>query len=111
MKTRTYVTFLVSGALALLAFGATMIVHGGWQAAAAAFAVLTGGAFLTSLISMRASAERLASPASRPVRRRAIARHAPAAEPRREATPAAMAPTPPARPEPRPRPRLSSNPS
>jgi hypothetical protein len=36
MKTRTYATILVSGALALLAFGATMIVHGGWQAVLAA---------------------------------------------------------------------------
>jgi hypothetical protein len=47
--TRTYGTLLVSGAVAPLAMAAAMIAHGGWQAALAAFAELTGIAFLLSL--------------------------------------------------------------
>ena len=108
---RTYRTLLVSGALAPLALGATMIVHGDWQAALWAFGGLPGGAFLLSLTRLLAVGERLAWPAPSAPRRRALARPAPAAEPRPEAVPSAVAPPRPARPEPRPRARLSSSPS
>jgi hypothetical protein len=108
---RTFVRLLVSGALGLLAFGATTIVHGGWQAALAALAMFAGGAFLLSFISLLMAGERLMSPAPSPPQRRPIARHAPAAAPRPEASPPAVAPPEPARPEPRARPRLSPTPS
>jgi hypothetical protein len=108
---RTYVRLLVSGALGLLAFGATTIVHGGWQPALAALAIFAGGVFLASFVSLLMTGERLMSPAPSPARRRPIARRAPAAAPRREAAPPAAAPQEPARPEPRARPRLSPTPS
>jgi hypothetical protein len=75
---RTYRTLLVSGALAALAVAATMIVPGDWQAALAAFAAITGGAFLLSLTRLLAIGERLAWPAPSAPRRRAPARPAPA---------------------------------
>jgi hypothetical protein len=108
---RTYVTFLVSGTLTLLAFGATMFVQGGWQSALVAFAVLTGAGFLTSFISLLATGERLASPAPGLARGRALAQHAPAVERRREPAPQPVAVSRPARTAPRPRGRLSSAPS
>jgi hypothetical protein len=74
---RTYRTLLVSGALAALTLGATMIVPGDWQAALAAFAGITGGGFLLSLTRLLAIGERLASPAPSAPRRRALARPAP----------------------------------
>jgi hypothetical protein len=107
---RTYRTLLVSGALAPLALGASMIAHGDMQAALAAFAELSGGAFLLSLTRLLAIGHHLAWTAPSTPRRRALPRPAPAAEPRREAAPSAAAPPRPARPEPRPRPRLSSTP-
>jgi hypothetical protein len=108
---RTYVRLLVSGALGLLAFGATTIVHGGWQAALAALAIFAGGVFLGSLIPLLMTGERLMSPPPSPARRRPIARRAPTVAPRREAAPPAVAPQEPARPEPRARPHLSPTPS
>jgi hypothetical protein len=89
---RTYRTLLMSGALAALAGGAAMIVHGDWQAASVAFAGLTGGAFLRSLTRLLAIGDGLAWPAPSAPRRRALARPAPAAKPRREAAPSAVAP-------------------
>jgi hypothetical protein len=108
---RTYRTLLVSGALVPLALGAAMIAQGDWQPALAALAGLIGGAFLLSLTRLLAIGERLAWPAPGAPRRRAPARPAPAAKPRREAAPSAVAPPRPARPRPRPRARLSSTPS
>jgi hypothetical protein len=109
---RTYVTFLVSGTLTLLAFGATMFVQGGWQSALAAFAVLTGAGFLTSFILLITTGERLPSPAPRLARGRAIAaQRAPAVERRREPAPKTVAEFRPAPTGPRPRGRLSSAPS
>jgi hypothetical protein len=61
--TRTYRTFLVSGALAALMLGATMIWHGDWQPVLGAFAGLSGGAFLLSLTRLMAIGERPAAPA------------------------------------------------
>jgi hypothetical protein len=37
---------------------ATVIVHGGWQAVAAALAIFSGGAFVLTLAAIRAAAER-----------------------------------------------------
>jgi hypothetical protein len=108
---RTFVRLLVSAAVGLLAFGATIIVSGGWQPALAALAIFAGGAFLVSLISLLVTGERLLSPAPSPARRRPIARRAPAPAPRREAAPPVVAPPEPARPEARARPRLSPTPS
>jgi hypothetical protein len=105
---RTYRTLLVSGALAALTWAATMIVHGHWQSALAAFAGLCGGAFLLSLTRLLAIGDRQRWPAASPSRRRALAGPAPAAEPRRGVAPSAVAPP---RPAPRPRARLSSTPS
>jgi hypothetical protein len=76
---RTYRTLLVSGALAPLALGATMIVDGDWRAALPALAGLSGVVFLLSLTRLLAIGERLARPA-------------PAAEPRRKTAPSAVAP-------------------
>jgi hypothetical protein len=70
---RTYRTLLVSGALAALAG-------------------LAGGAFLLSLTRLLAIGDRPAWKAPSASRRRALARPAPAAEPRREAAPSAVAP-------------------
>jgi hypothetical protein len=89
---RTYRTLLVSAALAPLAMGATMIANGDWQAALAAVAGLTAGAFLIGLTRLLAIAERPASPARSAPRRRALAGPTPAAEPRREPAPSAVAP-------------------
>jgi hypothetical protein len=66
-----YKTLLVSGALAPLALGATMIVHGGWRAALPAFAALAGLAFVVSLIRLLVIVERLAWAAPSAPRRRA----------------------------------------
>jgi hypothetical protein len=55
---RTYMTFLGSGALTLIGFGATILVQGGWQAVAAAFAILQGLVFASTFIALRVAAER-----------------------------------------------------
>jgi hypothetical protein len=60
---RTHRTLLVSGALAPLAWGASMIVHGDSQAALAAVAGLPAGAFLLSVTRLFAIGDRLAWPA------------------------------------------------
>ena len=54
----TYITFLASGALTLIGFGATLVVQGGWQAVAAAFAILQGLVFASTFIALRVAAER-----------------------------------------------------
>jgi hypothetical protein len=105
---RAYLTFLVSGALALIAFVATMLLQGGWQAVLAAFAVLAGAGCLTGLIALLTTGERLASPAPSGAHQRASARPAPAAKDRPEAAPEPAAPPEPSRPGPRTRPRLPS---
>jgi hypothetical protein len=63
---RTHRALLVSGALALLASSASMIVHGDWQAALTAFAGPAAGAFLVSLTRLLAIGDRLALPARPP---------------------------------------------
>jgi hypothetical protein len=55
---RLYIRFLGSGALGLGGLGATMVVHGGWQAVAAAFAILQGLVFVLTFITICAAGER-----------------------------------------------------
>jgi hypothetical protein len=92
---RTYRALLVSGALAPLTLGATMIVHGDWQSALWPVAGLAAGAFLLGLIRLLAIGERRASPAPRAARDRALVQPATAMESRREA---ALSPVAPPRP-------------
>jgi hypothetical protein len=77
---RTYRALVVSGPLAALALGATMIAQGDWQSALGALAGLSGGAFLLTLTRLLAIGERPAA----------------VAEPRREAAPPPGAPPRPA---------------
>lgn len=79
-----FVRFLVSGAIALAAFGATLDLQGGWQATTMAIAVLAGVVSVTSFFSLRARGERNASTAPRPPRARPTAERAPRPERRRE---------------------------
>jgi hypothetical protein len=58
MELKTYRTLLVSGALATLALGATMIAQGDWQPPFAAVGWLSGGIFLMSLTRLLAMADR-----------------------------------------------------
>jgi hypothetical protein len=104
---RIHRTLLMSGALAALAWGAAMIMQGDLQSALAAFAGLTGGAFLLTLTRLLAIGERPALPAPSAPRQQALARPSPAAEPRRATAPSAAAPARPAPPGPRPRTRMS----
>jgi hypothetical protein len=59
---RAYKRLLVFGALTLIGMAATIIVQGGWQAAAAAFAIFTGGGFTLTFAALRAASERPRSP-------------------------------------------------
>lgn len=54
---RRSIWLLGSGALTLVGLGATLIVQGGWQAVAAAFAILQGLVFASSLIALQMAAE------------------------------------------------------
>jgi hypothetical protein len=54
----TYHRFLGSGAIALGALAAVLIVNGGWQAVAAALALFGGLGFVLSFISLGAASER-----------------------------------------------------
>ena len=55
---RTYHTLVGSAVLVLAAFGAVLVVHGGWQAVAAAVAISAGLVFLLSFLRLRAAADR-----------------------------------------------------
>lgn len=61
-------TLFISQAVTVVAFGAMLVVQGGWQAAASAIAMLGGFVFLLSYISMLARGERLASERQRLLR-------------------------------------------
>jgi hypothetical protein len=93
---RTHRTLLVSGALAPLALGASVIVHGNWRAALPVLAGLAGVTFLLCLTRLLMIGEQRAWPAPSAPRGRALARPAPVAEPL-EAAPSAVAPTRPGR--------------
>lgn len=54
---RTYIGFLGSGALTLLGLGATIVLHGGWEAAGAGFAMLQGIVFALTFIALRVAAD------------------------------------------------------
>jgi hypothetical protein len=49
---------MILGALTLAGMAATLIVQGGWQAIAAAFAIAAGGGFALTFMALRASSER-----------------------------------------------------
>jgi hypothetical protein len=49
---------MIFGALTLIGMAATIIVQGGWQAAAAAFAIAGGGGFALTFAALRAASER-----------------------------------------------------
>jgi hypothetical protein len=55
---RAYKRLMIFGALALIGMAATIVVQGGWQAAAAAFAIFTGGGFTLTFTALRAASER-----------------------------------------------------
>jgi hypothetical protein len=54
----SYHRLLAGGAIMLGGLGATMIVHGGWQPAAAAVTILGGTVFLLSFISLAVATDR-----------------------------------------------------
>ena len=96
---RTFHSFLGSGALLLGALTAVIVVNGGWQAVAAALAILGGLVFGLSFISLAAAGEkpRPTRPAwaRETVRPRAVApdRPAPASAPERAPAAPARRPT------------------
>ena len=49
---------MIFGALTLIGFGATILLQGGWQAAAAGFALLNGAGFVLSFAVLGARSER-----------------------------------------------------
>jgi hypothetical protein len=55
---RTYTKLLGSGALTLIAVGVTLVVQGGPQAIAAAFAIFQGIVFVTTFLTLRVAADR-----------------------------------------------------
>jgi hypothetical protein len=55
---RTYIRILGSGALTVVGLGATIIVHGGWQAAAAGFAISQGVVFALTFLELRQASDR-----------------------------------------------------
>jgi hypothetical protein len=55
---RTYIRLLGSGALTLIAVGVTLVVQGGPQAIAAAFAIFQGIVFVTTFLTLRVAADR-----------------------------------------------------
>ncbi len=54
----TYVALLVSAGAAITALAAAIVVHGGWEAAAAGLGVIAGLAFLLSLSALLAIGDR-----------------------------------------------------
>ena len=57
---KSYIAFLVSSGLVFVGLFAAIVVHGGWEAVAAAVAVLAGVVCLGSVIALGAARERLA---------------------------------------------------
>jgi hypothetical protein len=55
---RAYRRLMIFGALTLIGLAATIIVQGGWQAAAAAFAIANGGGFALTFVALCAASER-----------------------------------------------------
>jgi hypothetical protein len=59
---RSYVAFIVSAGLLLASLAVVLVVHGGWEAAAAGFALVIGPLFVGSFIVLGAAADRGAGP-------------------------------------------------
>jgi hypothetical protein len=55
---RAFKQSLTLGTLTLMGMAATIIVRGGWQAAAAAFAIACGGGFALTFAALGAASER-----------------------------------------------------
>jgi O-antigen/teichoic acid export membrane protein len=55
---RTFITLLVSAGLTVAGLGAAIVLHGGWESAAAAGALVAAMAFLFSLILALVAGER-----------------------------------------------------
>ena len=55
---RTYVAFLVSTGLTVAALASVIVVHGGWEAAAAGLGMVASLACLFSLIALLSKGER-----------------------------------------------------
>jgi hypothetical protein len=53
-----YLRLLGSGALTLFGMGATILVHGGWQAVACAFAIFQGIVFAVTFLELGQAGER-----------------------------------------------------
>lgn len=68
---RSYAGFRITRALVVLGLFATIVLKGGWEAAAAAFTLAMGFAFIGCTIAIGAMADRGAAP---PPRRRASVR-------------------------------------
>jgi hypothetical protein len=60
----SFVALTVGAGLLLASFGALLVVHGGWEAVAAAFACVGGPMFLVSFIVLGVAADR--GPSGRP---------------------------------------------
>lgn len=58
---RSYMAFWLSAALGTTGLAAVILVHGGWEAAAAAFAILAGLVFLGSVIALGSGRDRRGS--------------------------------------------------
>lgn len=59
---RAFRRFRIFGALTLIGLAATIMVQGGWQAAAAAFAMFNGAGFAVTFAALGAASERPLSP-------------------------------------------------
>jgi uncharacterized membrane protein len=77
---RIYRSFLAGGLLGLAGFAAALVVHGGWQAAAAALSIAGGIVFLIGFIALRIAGEHPVPARREPARVEARPRSAPAGE-------------------------------
>jgi hypothetical protein len=87
---RAYRPLLIFGVLTLIWMAATIIVHGGWQAASAAFAIAAGVGFALTFVTIGVASERPRSRHPSWARASDRPRHGIAAEPpaRRAVAPA-----------------------
>ncbi len=58
---KSYMAFWLSGPLVVIGIVAVILVHGGWEAAAAAFTIAAALVFLASLIALASAGDRLGS--------------------------------------------------
>jgi hypothetical protein len=58
----SYVAFILGAGLLLASLTAVLVVHGGWEAAGAGFALVIGPLVAGSFIALRAAADRRVRP-------------------------------------------------